>query len=278
MKWWIAIVLPTCVALLMLCCVSCPGKGGAHKGSGEPSAEEQALELAQSPKPTDIGQARLDLEFTSAKPGSGSKPVNLVFTVADTAGNSAKLKLCDPKHPEPGSIKADGWSYTFTPRIDKGRESNAKLHQAFIRGYFCCDVRDPEGRKAGHFDVLNTGCLASKGQTEIPDVRIEPITLGARTLFIIWDAAAPDGTRMPLLGLEWQPAQYPGEYDVEASDGWTYSAHYPQGTLHAYQPRQLEGWPDQFRILAESAQQEKVAYHDQRVKELNAPPPVACGG
>ena len=272
---WITIAILT--MLLAFSATGCNKKQGESAEDAAAAAREAALKIAKSPAPQDLGQAQLDLEFISAKAGSGNKPVNLTFTLEDTAGNSVMPKLSDPKQPEPGEIAADGWRYVITPRIGKGRESNTKLKKAFIRGYFCCDVYEPQGKKAGHFDVLNTGNMMCKGQTEIPGVTIEPITCGTRTLFLIWGEAAPDGSREVMLGLEWQPARFPGQHEVTASDGWTYSMHYPQGILHAYQPHQLKDWPREFRLLAQAEQDADEAYHDQRLKELSAPPP-SCGG
>ena len=264
--------------LATLCCAvlaACPN--GEPQEDPAAAAKAEAVKLAQSPTPPELGQAKLDLEFTSAKPGTGKQLVDLVFTVSDSAGNSAAPRLGDPKQPEPDSIQADGWRYTITPRLGQHGESNHMLQEAFVRGYYCIDVYMPDGVKAGHFDLLNTGNLMCKGQSEVPGMRIEPVTCGKRTLFLLWGAAAPDGSRPVLLGLEWQPAKFSGQFDVSAPDGWTYDVEYPQGTLHAYQPTQLKDWPEEFRLLALGEQELDAEYHEKRLAELAADQ-SSCGG
>jgi hypothetical protein len=272
MRWIVLLAL----VFMALSLAGCP-HGSKVKPDAASDAATEALKLAQSATPPELGQAKLMLEFTKAEPGTGGKLVNLGFKVADEVGNSASLTLADPKKPQGGEIKADGWRYKFTPRIAQNGVTNEKLHKAFLRGYYCVDVYNPDGQKVGHFDILNTGNLMSKGQCDVAGASIETLAYGKRSVVLIWDAAAPDGTRPVLLGLEWQPAEYPGQRDVAAGDGWNYATHYPQGTLHAYQPTQLRDWPEQFRLLAQSELEESAAYHEQRMQELTAPP-KSCGG
>ncbi len=265
-------------ALLWCACLAaCPKS--EPKEDPAAVAKELAIKLAQSPTPPELGQARLDLAFSNAKPGSGKALVDLSFAVTDTADNVVKPRLNDPKNPEAASIKADGWKYTVTPRLGQNGQSNGMLNEAFVRGYYCVDVYTPSGERAGHFDVLNTGNLMYKGQTELTGVNVEPVTYGDRTVFLLWGAAAPDGMRQLELGLEWQKGKFPGQFDVKAQDGWTYDVEFPQGTLHAYQPSQLKDWPDEFRILALGEQALKAEYHDKRLAELaEAQKTRNCGG